>query len=152
MKNCSVVLCAFMILSCSTISQTANAGSYYSINKRAYKRMLFNTVRTNYPSPFAQRFWGFMDRSVLQSDGLLEQTLKKLIEGLGSSDSVLNESVSMVAKRDVVTNPDLARILAETEKINDDLGIVVEPLPQGKKDLRNFNKRVDFPAGVEVAP
>lgn len=130
-------------------SAPACADSYYKINKRAYRKMVMNSVRHNYPSPFAQRFWRFMDNSVLQQDGPLDSLVERLLRTIAAAEEA--NSAALTAKRSVTPNPQLTSILEQTRQINASLGIVVPDSPVSPptdKDFSNFNSPVNFPAGV----
>lgn len=141
------LLATALCLSLSGV-ETACADSYYKINKRAYRKMVMNSVRHNYPSPFAQRFWRFMDNSVLQPDGPLDGLVERLLRSIAAAEQA--NSAALTAKRPVTPNPTLTGILEQTRQINESLGLAVDslPPPTSGKDFRNFNRKVDFPAGV----
>ena len=117
----------------------ANA-DHYRVHLRAYRRMMHQL----YPSPFAQRFWGFVDNNVLQENGLLERLLGRLIAQAGDGPS----DQRLTAQNSVTVNEDLREANRRMDAVLFELGLTVPISPDTEPITDNFDTPVND-AGFE---
>lgn len=101
-----------------------NADNIYRINTRAYRHMMAtnthayrNMMYTRYPSQFGQDIRGFVNNSVLQPQGPVDQLIQRLLQRVAAAEQQNDTDASLVAKSEASPDPDLTATLEKTRDI-----------------------------------
>jgi len=151
-----VFLCVFLV-ELSNVS----ADNIYRINTRAYRHMMAtnthayrNMMHTRYPSQFGQDIRGFVNNSVLQPQGPVDQLIKRLLLGVAAGQEQNDSTASLIAQRIASPDPDLTSTLDASREILKTLGLKeptavttptppsVDPSDGSRKDFSHFEELV----------
>ena len=148
-----------LMLLCVVLTQLSSvrADNIYRINTRAYRHMMAtnthayrNMMYARYPSQFGQDIRGFVNNSVLQPQGPVDQLIQRLLQRVAAADQQNDTAATLVAKIAASPNLDLTETREKTRAILKTLN-VPEPTPtttptpppvDTKKDFSHFEELV----------
>lgn len=113
------------------LGASVHADSYYRINLRAYRRMM----HWQGPHPLADRFLGFLDRSVLQPNGPADQAFNQLVQRFiqqNQKNTANGAADSQTAQRPVLIDQDLLGADAKVRAMTQKLGITYVTVGQSQ--------------------
>lgn len=152
--------CMFLCVA-PVVLPRVSADNVYRINTRAYRHMMATNAHAyrhmmyaQYPSQFGQDIRGFVNNSLLQPQGPVEQLIKLLLLSAATADQSEDSDTTLVAKNEPSPNPDLTSTLGKTRDILNTLDLKepvsttpVPPVPvppknPGSKDSSHFEELV----------
>ena len=110
---------AIMAMLCTADLEPAEAGSYYKVNLRAYRRMM----RTDYPSPVGVYLGNFINDQVQRDGSQFNQIFDIFKEVLKNQADVASTDAAMVTTSIASPDPQLTASQAQLQRMCADLGI-----------------------------